>query len=294
MDVEEVAEELYGLKPADFLAARDAYVAQARKAKDTAGAKAIAALRRPVLAAWAANILARRQPGEAERFLALGESLREAHRELDAGQLRAAGRRQHQLVTALARTAADLARAAGQPVSGTVLHEIEQTLHAVLAHPDLAEQWSRGRLVKVPGAAVGFADVAPRTAPARPDPAEGPTPEKQPGRAAERRPSGLDRARTKAEEADAAAGRCEQELGEARDRQGRAGHEAEEAADRVHRAEHELREARRAESEAGAVAAEAGTAVEAAERALREARRAAGQAARAVRRLEQRGRHAES
>ncbi|MGY3684755.1 hypothetical protein [Streptomyces sp. TE33382] len=172
MDVEEVAEELYGLKPAEFLAARDAYVAQARKAKDAAGAKAIAALRRPVLAAWAASILARQQPREADRFLALGESLREAHRTLDAEQLRAAGRQQHQLVTTLARTAADLARAAGQPVSGTVLHEIEQILHAVLAHPDLAEQWSRGRLVKVPSAAVGFADVAPRTLPARPDPAD--------------------------------------------------------------------------------------------------------------------------
>ncbi|MFD9427693.1 MULTISPECIES: hypothetical protein [unclassified Streptomyces] len=73
MDVEEIAGELYGLKPAEFLAARDAYVAEARKAEDAAGAKAIAALRRPVLAAWAANLLARQQPQEAERFLELGE-----------------------------------------------------------------------------------------------------------------------------------------------------------------------------------------------------------------------------
>lgn len=41
VDVEEVAEELYGLKPAEFVAERDAYVAAARKAKDTAAAKAI-------------------------------------------------------------------------------------------------------------------------------------------------------------------------------------------------------------------------------------------------------------
>lgn len=36
-DVEEIAGELYGLKPAEFLAARDAYVAEARKAEDAAG-----------------------------------------------------------------------------------------------------------------------------------------------------------------------------------------------------------------------------------------------------------------
>ncbi|MFE4664635.1 hypothetical protein ACFRI7_31985 [Streptomyces sp. NPDC056716] len=65
------------------------------------------------LAAWAANQLAREQ-------------------------LREAGRRQHRLITTLARTAAALARESGQPVSDTVLHEIEQTLHAVLARPDIA------------------------------------------------------------------------------------------------------------------------------------------------------------
>ncbi|MFD9427692.1 MULTISPECIES: hypothetical protein [unclassified Streptomyces] len=196
-------------------------------------------------------------------------------------------------MTALARTAADLARTAGQPVSDPVLHEIEQTLHGVLAHPGVAEQWSRGRLVKVPEAAVGFADVTPGTVPTRPAPAEGPTPRKEPepgkeqGRASERRMRDLGRARTEAEEADAEVGRRGQELGEARDRQAAAGSHAEEAADRVRRAEHELGEARKAESAAGAVVAEAGTAVSAAEHALREARRVAGRAARAVQRLEQ-------
>lgn len=105
---------------------RDAYVAEARKAEEEAGPKAITALRRPVLAAWAANLLARQQPQEAESCLALGENLREVHRALDAGRLRAASRRQYQLVTALARTAAGLARTAGQPVSDTVPHESEQ------------------------------------------------------------------------------------------------------------------------------------------------------------------------
>lgn len=144
MDVERVAEELYGLKPAEFVPARDRYVAEAREAKDTAAAKAVAALRRPALAAWAANLLARQKRQEAEQFLAVGETLREAHRTLDGEQLRTASRQRNQLVTSLARTAADLAKEAGQPVSDTVLHEIEQTLHGVLADQDVAEEWSRG------------------------------------------------------------------------------------------------------------------------------------------------------
>lgn len=64
------------------------------------------------LAAWAANLLVRERRQEAEQFLVLGETLREAHRTLDAEQLRAASE-QHRLVSALARTAAGLARGPG-------------------------------------------------------------------------------------------------------------------------------------------------------------------------------------
>ncbi|WP_328486164.1 hypothetical protein [Streptomyces zaomyceticus] len=315
MDVERVAEELYGLKPAEFVPARDRYVAEARKAKDAAAAKAVAALRRPALAAWAANLLARQKHQEAEQFLAVGETLREAHRTLDGEQLRSASRRRNQLVTALARTAAGLAKEAGQPVSDTVLHEIEQTLHGVLADQDVAEDWSRGRLVKVPEAAVGFGAVTPETAAlARPSTAEpspqGSRPEgkrksdpgKKPGKKSAKEPgksgvkSGraedarrrreLERARTIAGDAEAEAGRRERELAEARDTRRAAAEKAEATAERVRGLEHELREARQAKQEAGAAATMAAKAVTAAERALREARRTAEQAVRALRDME--------
>ncbi|MGA5192702.1 hypothetical protein [Streptomyces exfoliatus] len=287
MDVEEIADELYGLQPSEFTAVRDAYVAQARSAKDSTAAKAIAALRRPSRAAWAANHLARERRQEAAQFLELGEKLREAHRTLDAEQLRTASRQQHQLITALARTAAALARDAGQPVSDTVLHEIEQTLHGVLADPDVAERWSKGRLVNVPEAAVDFTAVAPEAAPARPLPAEKPAPKGKPGREAARRLRDLERARTAAEDADAEVARREQALGEAREAEEAVAAQAEEAADRVHRLEHELREARQAKHEREAAATEGGTAVKGAEVALREARRAAERAHGDLERLEQ-------
>ncbi|MYS08712.1 hypothetical protein GTW71_20220, partial [Streptomyces sp. SID6041] len=176
MDVEEVADELYGLRPAEFVAARDTYVARARAAKDARAAKAVAALRRPSIAAWAANRLVRQRQREAQQFLALGTTLREAHRTLDAEQLRAASAQRQELIAALARTAAALAGEAGLSVSDTVQHEIEQTLHGVLADRDVAEQWAKGRLVKAPEAAVGFPEVAPEAVPARSPADEGEAP----------------------------------------------------------------------------------------------------------------------
>ncbi|MGW6708764.1 hypothetical protein ACWGDE_28280 [Streptomyces sp. NPDC054956] len=44
MDADSVAVELYGLRPSEFTAARDAYVAKARKAGDKPLAAAIGAL----------------------------------------------------------------------------------------------------------------------------------------------------------------------------------------------------------------------------------------------------------
>ncbi|MEU4100461.1 hypothetical protein AB0F16_07570 [Streptomyces tanashiensis] len=305
MDVEQITEELYGLKPGEFVAARDAYVAEARRAKDGVAAKEIAALRKPALAAWAANRLARERRQEAQRFLTLGERLREAHRTLDAEQLRAASREQHRLVTALARTAAELAREVGQPVSETVVHEVEQTLHGVLAHEDVAELWSRGRLTKVPEAAVGFTAVAPEEtalaqAPAgqRPEPEPKlesepkhkpkPKPTNEPDREATRRRD-LERARAAAAEADAEVARREQELEEGQRLLQAATTEAEEAAAEVGRLETGLREARQTRLDSQRAESTAGKAVTTAERDLQQARRAAERAARTVERLEQGG-----
>ncbi|MGW1118327.1 hypothetical protein ACWD5B_14635 [Streptomyces tanashiensis] len=295
MDVEQITEELYGLKPGEFVAARDAYVAEARRAKDGVAAKEIAALRKPALAAWAANRLARERRQEAQRFLTVGERLREAHRTLDAEQLRAASREQHRLVTALARTAAELAREAGQPVSETVVHEVEQTLHGVLAHEDVAELWSRGRLTKVPEAAVGFTAIAPEETALsqvptgqRPEPKPKPKPTNEPDREATHRRS-VERARAAAEDADAEVARREQELEEAQRQRQAATAEAEEAAAEVGRLETGLREARQTRLDSQRAASTAGKAVTTAERDLQQARRAAQRAARTVERLEQGG-----
>src|SRR5690242_10980815 len=52
----EIAERLYAAEPHLFVAGRDAAVAAARAAGDTRGAAAIAALRKPTVAAWLVNL----------------------------------------------------------------------------------------------------------------------------------------------------------------------------------------------------------------------------------------------
>ncbi|MFJ7778692.1 hypothetical protein [Streptomyces yangpuensis] len=160
-DIDAVAAELYGLRPEEFTAARDARAAAARKAGRRAEAKRIAALRKPTLAVWAANWLARADADQAERLLELGEGLREAHRTLLGEELRGLSHQQHVVIAAMAGEARRLAREAGQDLSAAVQREVEQILRSVLADPEAAGAWVRGVLAKAPPPAVGFADVAP-------------------------------------------------------------------------------------------------------------------------------------
>ncbi|MGP3691121.1 hypothetical protein ACTVZO_41720 [Streptomyces sp. IBSNAI002] len=180
MDVESVAVELSELKPSEFTAARDEYVAKARKAGDRPLAAAIAALRKPTVAAWTAGLLARRRPKEAHGLVQLGEALRTAHRTLDAGQLRKLSHDQHVVIAELARTARALAVEAGQAVSEPVLHEVEQILHAVLADADVAAQWEAGRLAKAPDVVSGFTGLEPLPGAAPPPPPPPPPPPRRP------------------------------------------------------------------------------------------------------------------
>ncbi|WP_445517604.1 hypothetical protein [Streptomyces sp. NEAU-174] len=160
MDLDAVADELYALPPADFTAARDERAKDARTAGDRKLAERIRRLRRPTKAAWASNLLVRRRPDEAEQVLRLGEALRQAHQDLDGGQLRKLSTQQRQVIAALARQARELTAQAGQPIGEGAQREVEETLRAVLADPDAGQEWVRGRLAKPLAAPTGFALLA--------------------------------------------------------------------------------------------------------------------------------------
>ena len=144
MDFDEVADQLYGLPPPQFTAARDAAAAQA----DAADADRIRGLRRPTLGAWLANLLVREHPTESQALLRLGADLRAAQDGLAGERLRelTAGRRA--VVGALVQQAKAAAVRAGLPVGEGPPADLEQTLTTVLADRQAAEAFAAGRLTK--------------------------------------------------------------------------------------------------------------------------------------------------
>ncbi|WP_280269579.1 hypothetical protein [Nocardia wallacei] len=146
MTLEEVTDRLYALDPAEFVAARDEQVKAARASGDKQLATAIGKLRRPTVAAWAVNLLAREAPDEVGSLLELGAALQDAQRRLSGDQLRSLTTQRQQVVNALARKAGQLAADHERTLGEGVLREVGQTLHAALADPDVAEQVRTGTL----------------------------------------------------------------------------------------------------------------------------------------------------
>ncbi|MEV8557519.1 hypothetical protein AB0478_13855 [Streptomyces sp. NPDC051917] len=294
MDLDAVADELYGLRPEEFVAARDRRALDARKAGDQALAKEIRALRRPSLAAWVGNLLVRRQPDEVQPLLDLGEELRRAHRELDGPQLRKLARRQNEVIGTLGRQARRLAAEAGHPVGDGVQREVEETLHAVLADPQAAREWAAGRLVKPLGATFGFPEADEGVLGRRPAAPSAAREKKRAeggesgGRGADRKRGGAKEPedelahRRRLNEARSAARDAERELRAREAEAEAAGREAEEAGERVAGAEERvrglrarLREAEEEQRRSRSDEQEARERARQADRAVREARRQA-------------------
>ena len=132
------AEELYALSPGDFTAARDERVAQARASGDRDLARAIGALRRPAVSAWLVNQLVREAGDQVGELLALGESLRQAQKDLAGEQVRELSVQRRRLVAALVAEAKRLAERDGRAAGPQVEREVEATLQAALADADAA------------------------------------------------------------------------------------------------------------------------------------------------------------
>ena len=147
MTLDDVADELYGLDPGEFVEARTAQVTAARENKDRALATEIGKLRKPTVVGWLVNLLARELPDEVGALLTLGDALRDAQRHLSGPDLRRLTTQRQQVVRALARKAGELAADRGRTVGEDALRDVGQTLHAALADADTAEQVRRGRVV---------------------------------------------------------------------------------------------------------------------------------------------------
>ncbi|RCG21347.1 hypothetical protein DTL70_18060 [Streptomyces diacarni] len=290
VDLDAVTDELYGLSPDDFTAAREQRAQQARQEGARELAEEIHRLRRPTLAAWSANLLAREQPEQARLLLGLGEALRQAHRDLDGAQLRELSARQHQVTARLAQEAAELAAQYGHRISETARREVTDTLHAALADPQAGRDWAAGRLDRPRAAPVGFTPGETEAGGAGGEPSgrassksdrsrdRGRNAGRKAGRDTARRREQLTRARERAREAERALETREGEHRAAREAADQAAERQEQAEQRLTGLRERLREAEGAQQRARSEVRTAQDRLRRAERSEEKARRKADDA----------------
>jgi hypothetical protein len=151
VDLQGIADELYGLPPENFTAARDA----AARAADKPLKAQVKALRRPTVSAWLVNRLARDRAELLDQLLGLGPALAQAQAQGSGDALRQLGAQRRELVAAVTGTAV---HDAGREVSPANRVEVEQTLEAALADPATADAVRSGCLVRAVSYA-GFGGV---------------------------------------------------------------------------------------------------------------------------------------
>jgi hypothetical protein len=206
VDLSDVADELYGVPPEEFVAARTDARDRAKAAGDKELAAGIAALPKPSTAAWVCNLLVRAKPEEIAQLVELGGMMREAQLSLSGEQMKELGKQRSQVVSALTRQARALAHQQGHDVSTSIAEQVEGTLRAAVADADAGEALLGGRLIgALTYTGLGPVDLGGAVAtPARsggrtsaPAAARPPSPKR---RAAKAQPDDAERARQAAEQ----------------------------------------------------------------------------------------------
>jgi hypothetical protein len=253
--VDEAAAELYAADPDAFMDRRRELAAAARKQGDTAAAKEIAALRKPTRSAWTLNALARAEPGMINKLVELGAQLRGAEQRLDGPAMRELSQQRREMVDEATRRA--FAATSQDTPSVALRDDVNATLLAAVADPDVAEQLAAGRLVR-PAQWDGFGSGAgpvarpdltvvppPKPAPAKPrEPTAAQRAQRERVAEAEKEVAAARRQLVKAEAAAAKqqerAQSLEDQLSAVRRQLAEAGHQVREAKAELRRAEQKL------------------------------------------------------
>ena len=200
------AERLYGLPLDEFTAARDARSRELRRDGQRERAAAVAALRKPVVAAWVVNMLARDERADVRELVGAAEGIKTGKDGADAAfrdaleRLTAAGRR--------------LLEAEGRSADAT-LQQVAGTLRAAAASE--ADLLIAGTLTQ-PVEASGFGAMV-GAAPPRPGRRKATKAAREPRvdrRAVERARKAVEAAREEARSLERAAGAAEREARKAR------------------------------------------------------------------------------
>ncbi len=129
------ASDLYGVALERFVAERAVLAKVLRGEGRREEAKRVVGLRKPSIAAWAVNQLARTQRAALADLFAAGDELLRVHAELldgrgDPGALRAATVREREAVNQLTTAAHGLLSEKGHELSAATLERVSETLHA--------------------------------------------------------------------------------------------------------------------------------------------------------------------
>jgi hypothetical protein len=255
---------LYGLPLERFVAERGALARELRTAGEREEAAAVAALRKPSLAAWAVNQLVRTQQHAVAELFAAGDAVRDVQSGVLAGRadaraLRAGAEAERAAVAALVDTAGGLLSSGGHELSEATLDRVTETLHATALDDDARRMAGQGRLereLRHVGLGVSAGSVsasAPPKRAARSPTAPKPTAEAR--RAARQAAKATEEAARQRQQARRQAQSAEREAQREVDRTDRALRAAtqhhDRAVDALRRADEELAEAR-AQAEAAA------------------------------------------
>ena len=159
MTVEDALDDLYGAPLEDFVAERK------RLAQKLGGdeAKAFAKARKPNVAAWVLNQLARRERRDVDLLLDAGHRLRQAQAGVLRGAEKAAfddaRRKASDALKQLTKAAERLLRDTRGTVGANVLSQIEEGLRAAAITEEGRERLARGRFVEPPQS-TGFEALA--------------------------------------------------------------------------------------------------------------------------------------
>jgi hypothetical protein len=151
-------QQLYAAGPEEFMAVRRNLVAQARAAGERDLAAELGALRKPSVAAWAINQVARKAPGALADLVGLGARMRDAQGRLDTGTLTALRPERDQAVRLAVEAAVTVAQTAGRTLSPAVREDVRATLVAALADRGASAAVASGQLTRALSYS-GFGDV---------------------------------------------------------------------------------------------------------------------------------------
>jgi hypothetical protein len=157
--IEDEIDRLYASPPEEFIASRDELARRLKAEGKSEEAAEMKGLRRPTVAAWAANQVARQRPNEVAELLAAGAELHKAQRKalsgVKGGGFREAMERRRDAVVALVKAAEAVLREAGKGSAGTV-DALQPTFEAASVDEQAGEALKAGRLERELAAPSGF------------------------------------------------------------------------------------------------------------------------------------------